>query len=209
MAMRHYPLAKQGVFRTIQGEGLLLGLPMIFVRLAGCSIGCPLCDTDYAVHERLTATEIAARCSALRVPGYPRMRDMIWITGGEPTDHDLVPLIHAMLDANFAIAVATAGHKPWPKEVDAAVAHFSVSPHDPSKWVVRRARGELKLIPGLNGFHLRDFIPDGGGKVELFGAKYVVPCDGLPETVEECREWVLTHPEWRMGVQAHKLWRLP
>lgn len=202
----NYPLAKQGVFRTIQGEGSLIGTPMVFVRLAGCSIGCPLCDTDYRVAERATEKEIAARCSALRLPAYPKMRDMVWITGGEPTDHDLVPLCHALLDANFSIAVATAGHKVWPKEVDSAVFHFSVSPHDPAKWVVRQARGDLKIIPGLNGFGIRDFIPSDDVPHEWFGNRYVVPCDGKPETVQECSDWVLTHPTWRLGVQAHKRW---
>ena len=203
----HYPLAKQGVFRTIQGEGDLLGVPMIFVRLAGCSIGCPLCDTDYKVHERAAAEEIAARCTALRLPSLPKGRMTVWVTGGEPTDHNLLPLMHALLDAEFAIAVATSGHKLWPKEVNAAVGFFSVSPHSPAQWTVRQARGELKIIPGLNGFHLKDFFPDDVRR-EWFGSKWCIPCEGKPETVRECQEWVEANPDWKMGVQAHKCWGL-
>lgn len=58
--MARYPLARGGgVFATIQGEGALLGVPMVFVRLAGCSVGCPRCDTDYAVGERMDARDVA------------------------------------------------------------------------------------------------------------------------------------------------------
>lgn len=202
-----YPLAKQGIFRTIQGEGDLLGVPMIFIRLAGCSIGCPLCDTDYKVHERAETQDIISRCQSLRLPAYPKARQWVWITGGEPMDHNLVPLVHALLDAEFAIAMATSGHQPWPREVGDAVGHFSISPHDPSKWTVRAARGELKIVPGLNGFHLKHFFPDDAPR-EWFGSKWVIPCEGKPETVRECQDWVEAHPDWKMGVQAHKQWGL-
>ena len=36
------------VFRSFQGEGLLLGRRQVFVRLAGCSVGCRYCDTEWA-----------------------------------------------------------------------------------------------------------------------------------------------------------------
>jgi 7-carboxy-7-deazaguanine synthase len=36
------------VFRSWQGEGLLLGRRMVFVRLAGCTVGCRYCDTAWA-----------------------------------------------------------------------------------------------------------------------------------------------------------------
>ena len=36
------------VFRSWQGEGLLLGRRMVFVRLAGCRVGCRYCDTAWA-----------------------------------------------------------------------------------------------------------------------------------------------------------------
>lgn len=36
------------VFRSWQGEGLLLGRRMVFLRLAGCTVGCRYCDTAWA-----------------------------------------------------------------------------------------------------------------------------------------------------------------
>lgn len=36
------------IFYSIQGEGLLTGVPSVFIRLAGCTLGCQWCDTKYA-----------------------------------------------------------------------------------------------------------------------------------------------------------------
>ena len=41
----HYPINE--IFQTIQGEGVFTGLPAIFVRLQGCPVGCPWCDTRH------------------------------------------------------------------------------------------------------------------------------------------------------------------
>jgi uncharacterized Zn-finger protein len=40
------------VFCSIQGEGVSLGLPSVFVRLQGCSVGCTWCDTKYSWNPR-------------------------------------------------------------------------------------------------------------------------------------------------------------
>jgi len=36
------------VFYSIQGEGATAGLPAVFVRLQGCTVGCTWCDTKYS-----------------------------------------------------------------------------------------------------------------------------------------------------------------
>ena len=43
--MMLYPINE--IFQTIQGEGVFTGLPAIFVRLQGCPVGCPWCDTRH------------------------------------------------------------------------------------------------------------------------------------------------------------------
>jgi organic radical activating enzyme len=194
-----YPLAKQGVFRTIQGEGVMLGLPMVFVRFAGCSVGCPGCDTDYKLASKASREEIVKACLALASPAC----NWVWLTGGEPTDHDIGQLIDDLRGHRLKVALATAGHKRQPDRwANGGVDFLSVSPHDPSAWVQDWGQ-ELKLVPGLNGFALKDFEPKLPG---LFGECFVSPCDGKPETVQECVDWVLARPRWRMNCQAHKQW---
>lgn len=194
-----YPLAPQGVFQTIQGEGAMLGVPMVFIRLAGCSVGCKQCDTDYSVSERVDETEIASR-----VMEYGAR--WIWITGGEPADHDLTPLVQALRKTGKFIAIATSGVRKLPQRwEDGGPDWYSVSPHSVDKWTMRYGQ-EVKLVPGLNGLRLADFdvVADGLN----FGAFYVQPCEGVPSSVSECVDWVNRHPNWRMTVQAHKQWGL-
>lgn len=199
------PLAPNGIFRTVQGEGALLGVPTVFVRLAGCSLGCANCDTDYRVAERLTPREIA-----LRVADAAGSRiQWVWVTGGEPTDHDLSPLVRELRSLRLSLALATAGGRSLPPRYEPGGFDFvSVSPHDPAKWV-QRSGTQLNVVPGLNGFSLADFVPLLREFGHAFAHRFVTPCAGKPETVAECVGWVSGNPGWKLGVQAHKLWGLP
>jgi 7-carboxy-7-deazaguanine synthase len=207
--MKTYPLAPDGVFWTLQGEGALQGEPMAFVRLAGCSVGCAQCDTDYRVSRRLTCEEIVEEVRAVVPPAF--VWPWVWITGGEPTDHDLAPLVDIFHTLGFRVALATSGVRPVTVNVD----WLSVSPH---RAELRQQTGhELKVVPGLNGLTLKaatDF-----GRLS-FAYKFIQPmwwetvggpeADGSKthESMIECREFVLANPGWRLTTQAHKTWGL-
>lgn len=76
-----YPVVE--IFESIQGEGSWMGRPVTFIRLGGCNLSCPWCDTDFTKFTRMDVPEIVAAC------GY---RDVV-ITGGEPTIHNLRDLL--------------------------------------------------------------------------------------------------------------------
>ena len=40
------------IFFSIQGEGMEIGLPTVFVRLFACDLRCTWCDSMYAVEGR-------------------------------------------------------------------------------------------------------------------------------------------------------------
>jgi organic radical activating enzyme len=212
-----YPIARRGIFWTLQGEGALQGEPMAFVRLAGCSIGCPQCDTDYRVDRRLSVEAIVAEVKAIVPPSFSR--PWVWITGGEPTDHDLVPLCLACDDHNWRVAVATAGTRALDRNFLEMVSWLSVSPHAIDSSCMQRYGHEVKIVPGLNGLSL----PEAAEEVSnwSFPHKFLMPIwwatvngpesDGAASraSMVACREFVLSHPGWRLTTQAHKQWELP
>lgn len=105
------------IFKSIDGEGIRAGLPATFVRLAGCNLRCPYCDTKYSYENCVAATmsveEIVDKCLDLGVPA-------ITLTGGEPLlASDFVPyLINALLDNGFEVNVETNGTKTPPVRRD-------------------------------------------------------------------------------------------
>jgi 7-carboxy-7-deazaguanine synthase len=94
-------------FFSIQGEGPTAGLPAVFVRLQGCSVGCEWCDTKYSWdpgggHE-VDLPDLVAEATA-----YPCRRAVI--TGGEPLESPLfVPLAVALRERGFTVEVETSG----------------------------------------------------------------------------------------------------
>lgn len=196
-----YKLARGGVYFSWQGEGHLSGLPMVFLRLAGCSVGCPECDTDY----RATGESVSAAALALAVlAAFPKpVRDRwCWITGGEPADRDLVPLVSALSDHGIKVAVATSGSKP----IHAPVDWLSVSPH--GRCLAQRFGNEIKLVPGLNGLDPFDWIAENPDDTTNFWFRYVQPLDGSEESKAACLAFVKLHPNWGLTVQTHKFWSL-
>jgi 7-carboxy-7-deazaguanine synthase len=95
------------VFCSIQGEGVSLGFPSVFVRLQGCSVGCTWCDTKYSWDpQKGRALSLAALVDQVRVAS----PDNVVVTGGEPLEHPaFAPLVLALHDAGKRVEVETAG----------------------------------------------------------------------------------------------------
>lgn len=202
-----YPLAPQGTYWTIQGEGALTGLPMVFVRLAGCDVNCAQCDTDYSVYRRASALQIAREAASLASQG----TCWAWLTGGEPLIHDIMPLVQALRGAGLKVALATAGHHVLPHGLvmpGSGLDFLSVSPHSPDGWLVRHG-DQVNLVPGLGSLSWADIEAMRAECEEGFARRYVTPCDTMPSTREECLQWVRKWKGWNLGTQVHKLIGLP
>ena len=196
LADHTYPLADPGVFRTVQGEGVLLGVPMVFVRLAGCSVACGGCDTNYAPAGGMRASDIGREMDRVR-----GNCEWVWVTGGEPADHELWPLLE-VARLRGRVALVTSGRKSLGAG-SSLIDFLCISPHGRPDQLALRRGNQVNLVPGLGGTRLRDWTDfDFSG----FDHKFVTPFDGRADSVAECLEWVGSHAGWRLGVQAHKTW---
>jgi 7-carboxy-7-deazaguanine synthase len=105
------PLAKNdkeldvhSIWETIQGEGPLVGSPAVFVRLSGCNLQCPLCDTDYTSNRKMWSPD-----HILKVVSSLRKKGLVVITGGEPFRQQIGPLVYLLLRTGYQVQVETNG----------------------------------------------------------------------------------------------------
>jgi 7-carboxy-7-deazaguanine synthase (Cx14CxxC type) len=202
------------MFLTLQGEGMQAGRRAVFLRFAGCNLWsgreqdrasavCRFCDTDFVGTDGENggkfgdAGALAAAVAALW--GADRQGRFVVVTGGEPMLQLDAPLIDALHDAGFEIAVESNGTLPAEPGID----WLCISPKAGSE-VVQRSGDELKLVwpqQGIDPAALLDWD---------FRAHLVQPMDCGNETAnaaarEAAIALVMADPRWRLTLQTHKL----
>lgn len=117
------------VFETIQGEGSWTGTPSIFVRLQGCPVGCPWCDTQHTwdlLPENVRPVDVimqeskesvfyfsaspASLFALFKEKSY-RAKHIV-ITGGEPCMFDLNEFTNSAHDRGYSTQIETSGTFP-------------------------------------------------------------------------------------------------
>ncbi len=94
------------IFHSIQGEGLLLGVPSVFVRTSGCNLRCRWCDTPYASWNP-EGEEMTLPTIMQRVRSY-ECRHVV-LTGGEPmVASGIRELASILREEGFHITIETA-----------------------------------------------------------------------------------------------------
>lgn len=98
-------LEVHSIFRTIQGEGPFTGQSAVFIRLAGCNLRCPSCDTDYTSKRFLAnAQTLLAMVEDLNL-----FSRLVVITGGEPFRQDITELVVALVRFGYRVQIETNG----------------------------------------------------------------------------------------------------
>lgn len=112
------------LFYSLQGEGVRMGTPAVFLRLAGCNLHCSWCDTKYSWKKglELPVEEVAARIAAFACRG-------LVVTGGEPLlqQEELAALLQ-LLPADTFVEVETNGSLCPSADLLARVGQWNVSP---------------------------------------------------------------------------------
>lgn len=118
---------------TIQGEGVLIGLPTVFVRSGGCDYRCSWCDSLHAVDSRfrdewraMSTEDVFEEVSQLS-GGKPVM---VSLSGGNPAIQPFGELIDRGHAEGYRFALETQGSiaKAWFADLDVLV----LSPKPPS-----------------------------------------------------------------------------
>ena len=113
-------LQVHSIFKTIQGEGPFCGTPCVFVRLAGCNLQCPACDTDYtSTRNHMDVNSIVARVHDLSIRQEPR--GLVVITGGEPFRQHIGELVSVLVECGWYVQIESNGTMnppvfPWNKD---------------------------------------------------------------------------------------------
>ena len=200
------------IFHTLQGEGANTGRAAVFCRFAGCNLWsgheadraqavCRFCDTDFVgidgtLGGKYPDTATLAAAIAAEWPSSNNCKRFVVLTGGEPLLQVDRPLIDALHDQRFEVAVETNGTVDAPANLD----WICVSP---------KSTAPLRV---LEGNELKVVVPQ--ADVDLlalerlhFQHHFVQPMDGpaLAQNTQWAIDWCRQHPTWRLSVQTHKL----
>ena len=192
---------------TIQGEGSYAGLPVMFIRFAGCNrwtgreedrakATCWFCDTDFYKGEQLTAADIIARLQDLEpVPN-------VVISGGEATLQLNAHLLQTLTDYGYKLHLETNGSTDI-SDFEHFFTHITMSPKQPPTKTKLKGANKVKILfpPPI-----ADVTP---AAFQSFNAKrlFLQPVDGpnLKQNTALAVQYCLRNPEWSLSVQLHKI----
>jgi 7-carboxy-7-deazaguanine synthase (Cx14CxxC type) len=203
--------AVKEIFYTLQGEGAQSGRAAVFCRFAGCNLWsgreedragavCNFCDTEFVGTDGTGggkfATADALAAAVEQAWGAGQGQRYVVLTGGEPllqVDAALTAALHAR---GFSIAVETNGTVAAPPGLD----WICVSPKADAK-VVLTSGNELKLVfpqPGVEPARFERMA---------FEHFFLQPMDGPARVDNTARaiDYCQQHPQWRLGIQSHKM----
>jgi len=212
--------AVKEIYYTLQGEGANAGRPAVFLRFAGCNLWsgreedrqsavCTFCDTDFVGTNgpgggRFADAAALADAVDKMWPSEvgSRGRRLVVCTGGEPLLQLDQVLMMALHQRDFQVAIETNGTLPAPDGID----WICVSPKANAPLLLKGG-DELKLVyPQVEP----DVQPE---RLEglAFEHFFLQPMDGpnLSANTQAAVQYCLSHPQWRLSLQTHKLVGLP
>lgn len=203
-------------FSSIQGEGIEVGKPVFFLRLAGCNRACLFCDTHYKkVNFTLSIWEIL---ELVRDSG----NSSVVITGGEPLLQSLDSLVALLYQKGIAVSIESNGDKEIPLSYVNFLSVIAQAPKSKKtllhltkrKKYFIRAKSIIKILyPFFSGEEIEEFL----SLMTLNNSKtiiYLMPVNGekdinlrnTKEALSLVSEFSEKYPilDIRFGTQLHK-----
>jgi len=197
------------IFASIQGEGLRCGEPTFFIRLAGCNLRCPWCDTKYAWRggKIYTVDEILHQIEQLHLK-WPI--NWVCLTGGEPLLQDIKDLVLVLKKAGFCLQLETNATL----YQNLAIDWWTISPKPPDYFFqnsfLTKAK-EIKLVvsselnlPIIK--NIREAFPSTTPIILQPQSNYLWSRKKAWQLLAEATEAGLT--SLHLGLQLHKIFRL-
>lgn len=213
--------AVKELFYTLQGEGANSGRPAVFLRFSGCNLwsglegdrakgpgGCSRwCDTNFVGTDGPGGGKYASAQELVKaIEGHwpsrsgSNIKPFVVCTGGEPLLQLDDSLVGALVSAGCSIAVETNG---------------SIEPPPGPLWITvsPKANAPLRVT---KGDELKLVFPQVGAEPERFRDLafrhfFLQPMDGPQRSqhTEDALQYCLTHPQWRLSLQTHKILQIP
>ena len=183
------------IFYSIQGEGSHTGMPAVFLRLAGCSMGCDFCDTKYAFSGGKIMNSLQVLVGLSEFPC-----KTVVVTGGEPAEQDLPALISTLKSAGYTVHIETNGAI----DCDVSRADFvCVSPKKQVSQAMLKKAHIIKLVISTQTDlkEIEKYYAYENEDTQL----YLQPESNKQENIDLCVKLVKNHPSARLSVQLHKL----
>jgi organic radical activating enzyme len=192
------------IFYSLQGEGLRVGTPTVFIRLQGCkaknacfAMGIK-CDTEFESGKEMLLTEIESW-----IEKYGNTCKEITWTGGEPLDQLTEEIINYFKEKGFYQAVETSGLYPAPNGLDFICVSPKVAEHVIKKNFPNgvtelryvRHKGQSVPEPSISALHYW-ISPHSDG--------FTINTENLKHCINLCIE----NPKWKLSIQNHKVWNI-
>lgn len=207
------------VFWSLQGEGRMTGTPSVFIRLQGCDVRCPWCDTGYSLNVnpalRLPDNDASVFAKTGESPAYTAA-DPAWLidaifahespvrhavlTGGEPFLQPVNELLTLLVRAGFSTQVETSGSQciVCPDEVWITLSPKRGKMPLHSSW----SRANEIKVPVENEDDLAFYMPFLEREP---AAKIALQPVSLGEAATKLCIATCMRNNWRLSLQTHKL----
>jgi 7-cyano-7-deazaguanosine (preQ0) biosynthesis protein QueE len=209
------------IFKSIQGEGNVIGRPSTFIRMYGCNLTCTWCDTKYSwlgqekAKERIDYAWMPSKQILQKISKFDA--SLVTITGGEPLLQPLEPLVHDLVNQGYNILVETNGTIKPSKDLQNLVDIWSVSPKTSNAGF--SIKYSLEWLRNVNDYYLKFVVVNPRKDIDeilaflkesnIDASKVILQPDGTredyPDAVKELMDFAKEGLQFRVLPQLHRL----